>query len=132
MKLLASLQLLLPGMPFIYYGDEVGLSGGRDPDCRRGMLWDESRQNQELLAHYCNLIAIRKANPFLTQEPPKASMADDNTGMIALRWNSHTLIFNASANSLPLPQYTNLPDLIGHTPFCGTLPPWQVCLLKLK
>ena len=32
-----------PGIPLIYYGDEIGLAGGGDPDNRRMMIWDENR-----------------------------------------------------------------------------------------
>eukprot|EP00743_Colponemidia_sp_Colp-15_P006758 GILK01007286.1.p1 GENE.GILK01007286.1~~GILK01007286.1.p1 ORF type:complete len:576 (-),score=53.34 GILK01007286.1:117-1844(-) len=38
-----------PGAPCIYYGDEVGMEGAKDPDCRRAFVWDESRWNMELL-----------------------------------------------------------------------------------
>ncbi len=38
----------LPGMPSVYYGDEVGLMGGKDPQNRRPMMWEESKQHQEL------------------------------------------------------------------------------------
>ena len=62
-----ALQLLWPGMPFIYYGDEYGLSGAQDPDCRRGMLWEASRQNREIYQWYRKLIAIRKDYPCLTE-----------------------------------------------------------------
>ena len=33
--------MTLPGAPCIYYGDEVGMEGGHDPDCRRAFPWDE-------------------------------------------------------------------------------------------
>ncbi len=36
-KMALALLLSLPGLPLIYYGDEVGLAGGSDPDCRRVM-----------------------------------------------------------------------------------------------
>lgn len=36
------LVLTLPGAPVIYYGDEIGLAGARDPDCRRVMPADDA------------------------------------------------------------------------------------------
>ena len=46
--LAAAFQLLLPGMPMIYYGDEFAMPGANDPDCRRGMYWDEEYQDKEM------------------------------------------------------------------------------------
>jgi cyclomaltodextrinase len=40
-KLVVALQMTLPGAPMIYYGDEAGMWGGDDPDCRKPMLWPE-------------------------------------------------------------------------------------------
>ena len=65
LKLAVLLQMTYPGAPCIYYGDEIGLEGGRDPDSRRAMPWDESQWDTDLLAHYKQLIAIRKAHPAL-------------------------------------------------------------------
>ena len=42
-------MITLPGAPCIYYGDEVGIEGRHDPDCRRAFPWDESRWDRELL-----------------------------------------------------------------------------------
>ena len=55
-RLAAAIQLLSPGMPMIYYGDEVGMTGAKDPDCRRGMLWDEARQDKQTFAWYRSLL----------------------------------------------------------------------------
>ncbi|MFN3265902.1 MAG: glycoside hydrolase family 13 protein [Deinococcales bacterium] len=48
-KLLTLFQIGFVGVPCIYYGDEIGLMGERDPDCRRGMPWDTALWNKELL-----------------------------------------------------------------------------------
>ncbi len=48
----------LPGAPCVFYGDEAGLEGYRDPFCRRTFPW--SSMNRELLRHYRMIGAIRK------------------------------------------------------------------------
>lgn len=53
------------GAPTIYYGDEVGLLGENDPDCRRCMPWDEAEQNRNLLQIYKKLIYARKSHKAL-------------------------------------------------------------------
>ncbi|AUX09029.1 cyclomaltodextrinase/maltogenic alpha-amylase/neopullulanase [Halalkaliarchaeum desulfuricum] len=47
------------GVPCVYYGDEVGMTGGDDPDCRRPMVWDESEQNTALRRFLEELIELR-------------------------------------------------------------------------
>ncbi|HUH03230.1 MAG TPA: alpha-amylase family glycosyl hydrolase, partial [Kofleriaceae bacterium] len=39
-----------PGIPLIYYGDEIGLAGGGDPGNRRMMVWNDAELNQHQLA----------------------------------------------------------------------------------
>jgi len=40
-----------PGAPCIYYGDEIGIDGRHDPDCRKSFPWDEDRWDTSLLAY---------------------------------------------------------------------------------
>lgn len=84
LKMAAALQLLLPGMPFIYYGDEYGMTGGDDPDCRRGMLWDVTKQNQEMYEWYHSLIRMRKMHSVITEGKVTECNCDDEKGIIAL------------------------------------------------
>jgi len=57
LKLAALFQMVYPGIPAIYYGDEAGLAGARDPDCRHTYPWGQ--EDQELLQYYRTLTAIR-------------------------------------------------------------------------
>lgn len=58
------LLLTFPGAPSLYYGDEVGLVGGLDPDCRRGFP-PESQWDRALLDLHRELIALRRRHPAL-------------------------------------------------------------------
>jgi len=59
----AFLQFALPGSPTVYYGDEAGLCGGRDPMNRLPFPW--GREDAELQALYRELAAMKRANPAL-------------------------------------------------------------------
>ncbi len=67
LKLVVLLQMTLPGAPSVYYGDEVGLSGSGDPDCRRPYPWADQGGNPDLdlLAHYRTVIGIRRQHSAL-------------------------------------------------------------------
>ncbi len=53
----------MPGSPCIYYGTEIAMEGGHDPDCRRCMPWDEmdSEENRKRLEEMKKLISLRKS-----------------------------------------------------------------------
>jgi glycosidase len=67
LRLAVLLQMTYPGAPTVYYGDEVGLTGGDDPYNRAPFPWpDEGGQpDLNLLAAYRQLIAMRHAHPVL-------------------------------------------------------------------
>jgi glycosidase len=61
-RLVQALQFTLPGAPNIYYGAEVGMSGGADPANRGPMRWDLVRDDNPELQWMRQLIALRKAH----------------------------------------------------------------------
>lgn len=64
-KMAATLLLTWVGAPCIYYGDELGMEGGQDPQNRRGMRWDLAVPGNEILRHYKRLIHLRNVSPAL-------------------------------------------------------------------
>jgi cyclomaltodextrinase len=96
-KLFVIFQMTYVGAPMVYYGDEAGMWGANDPDCRKPMVWndltydnesvlpDQSKKltsdkvefNSDLYAHYKKLISIRNNNPALKKGNFKTLLTDD-------------------------------------------------------
>nr|WP_249310585.1 alpha-glycosidase [Bacillus sp. FJAT-49736] len=77
-KLLLLFQLSFTGTPCIYYGDEIGMTGGQDPGCRKCMIWDKKKQDQEFLTYVKKLIRLRKDHPALRTEAEFRFIEADN------------------------------------------------------
>lgn len=60
LRLASVLQYTLPGIPSLYYGDEAGLEGGRDPFNRGCFPWES--ENKDLTAHFAALGNLRAAH----------------------------------------------------------------------
>ena len=50
LKLMVLFQMTYMGAPMIYYGDEAGMWGANDPDCRKPMMWKELVFKNEVLS----------------------------------------------------------------------------------
>ena len=132
--LAAAIQLLSPGMPMIYYGDEVGLTGGKDPDCRRGMLWDRKRWDMATWEHYRALLRLRKEHPALTEGQVLHQDAWDDLSLIRIcrEWNGQrmTIVFHAAEGAVQLPELAGKVDLITGTVFDGTLTGFRALVIQ--
>jgi glycosidase len=62
LKLATLVQMTYPGAPSIYYGDEIGMNGGKDPDCRKAFPWDEDEWNADVRNYFKKLITLRHAH----------------------------------------------------------------------
>ena len=133
-KLAAAFQLLSPGMPMIYYGDEFAMQGAQDPDNRRGMYWDETYQNKEMYEWYRKLIWIRKEYACICNGETSHFYTDDENGILVIeRTNKQeqlTLIFNCSKESREMSAYKGMKNLTAEHVFEGFLKPYEMVVLK--
>ena len=82
-KLALLFQMTYPGAPSLYYGDEVGMTGGKDPECRGPMVWDPARQNAGMLHSTRELIALRRNHPVLRRGGFSPLLRDDGARVYA-------------------------------------------------
>jgi len=64
-RLAVALLMTVPGVPSIYYGDEIGMEGAGDPDNRRCMSWDEATWDHDLRDTFKRFIQLRRTAPAL-------------------------------------------------------------------
>ncbi len=79
LRLATLFQMTYPGAPCIYYGNEIGMEGGKDPDCRRAFPWDERQWDHALREYFKRCIAARKAHPALRDGEFKTLFAQGET-----------------------------------------------------
>jgi cyclomaltodextrinase len=80
LKLHLAYLLTIPGIPIIYYGDEIGMTGASDPDNRRMMRFDDELNENEIrtLNDVSKLIHIRKKHSALRYGDFLTLQADEN------------------------------------------------------
>lgn len=103
-KLIVLFQMTYVGAPTVYYGDEAGMWGADDPDCRKPMVWPEMefqpesthplgkerpadtvQFNEDLFRYYKNLIAIRTENPALQTGNFATLLTDDERDLFVFK-----------------------------------------------
>ncbi|MCK6614211.1 MAG: alpha-amylase [Ignavibacteriaceae bacterium] len=154
-KLFAVFQMTYVGAPMLYYGDEAGMWGANDPDCRKPMVWDDITYdderfmhdqtlrspdkvtvNKDLLEHYKKLIAIRNAHPELQTGLIETLLTDDEQDVYGFRRILDNNVTDVYLNNSNKPAVLNLKgknkDLLSGQIFTGeiTLHPKQGVILK--
>lgn len=98
------IQFAYPGIPHIYYGDEIGMTGGADPDCRRTFNWDPSSWNHQLHNLYKRLIYLRTMLQPLRHGYFESLLTDDERKLyiFARRFKDEKVIVIINADNQPL------------------------------
>ncbi|MDX1654008.1 MAG: glycoside hydrolase family 13 protein [Candidatus Competibacteraceae bacterium] len=113
LELAVLMQMTFPGAPCIYYGDEIGLTGGHDPYCRGAFPWERSEEwDRQLLEHYRRAIALRHAHPVLRTGDFATLHAQDDLYAFArqLEGTKAVVAFNAARETAEV----ELPVSAGH------------------
>lgn len=118
-KLVVGLQFTLLGAPQIYYGDEAGMWGGDDPDCRKPMVWPEYKYETEtthpfgkkrpadkvefdtnLFKWYQKMVSIRKQNKVLALGDIKFHVVDEKNRILSYsrEYNGERIVVVANNN----------------------------------
>ena len=133
--LAAAFQLLLPGMPMIYYGDEYAMPGANDPDCRRGMYWDEEYQDKEMFEWYKRLLQVRKAHTCIVEgELAESITRDEDETIVLIRKNGEetiALIFNCSNHTKEFKEYAQKQELLTEKVFEGKVEALDAAVIVL-
>lgn len=93
-QLAATVQFTWAGAPSIYYGEELGMQGGADPDNRRGMEWNRATPDNAMLGFYKKLIHIRNTNRVLQSGDPAILLVNDGARSFAWSrtWKDETAV----------------------------------------
>ena len=113
-KLMIIFQMTYVGAPMVYYGDEIGMWGANDPDCRKPMVWadlkyddeiyqsnqskkknfDKVEVNNDLVEHYKKLICIRNENVALQLGSFECVLTDNKKELYAFsrKYNDENII----------------------------------------
>jgi len=108
LKLASLFQMTYVGAPMVYYGDEVGMQGGKDPGCRGTMVWDEKKQDRDLVRGFKDAIQLRNAHVALRRGQYETLLADNSKSLYAFVRRHVNEIAVVVLNNSTAPQRVNV------------------------
>ena len=138
--LAAGIQMLSHGCPMLYYGDEVGMTGGNDPDCRRGMLWKEEKQDKAILEYYKKLLALRKSEPCIINGEQSILFTDDEKGLVIeerklfekKKVRSVIIIYHNGKETVELKDYVGKTNLLTGNNLDGKVRAYEIVVILIE
>ena len=131
-KLAATLQYTLPGVPCVYYGDEAGLEGFEDPFNRRCYPWKQEDKNYLRMYKKLGAMRARDRAIFADGEYVPLTCAD---GVFAFKRKNENgeiiVIANRSDKPFEFNENGDYTELTTLKPFTGTVMPFDAAIIKL-
>lgn len=124
LKMASAIQFTLPGVPSIYYGDEAGMQGYKDPFNRRCFPW--GNENEELTEWYRKLGEVRTQNNVFVDGKIEILSAAAGCVAYSRKNEQNAILIIANSNTHPITYYVSdewngAEDLLGNSFVRGTL-----------
>ncbi len=116
-KLAIVWMLTWPGAPCIYYGDEIGMLGEKDPDCRRAFPWDSRETwNMDIFKATRYIAGLRQKNKSLMLGTVRPLLLDDVNNVLVVERRFENEISIVAMNLSGEPQSVSV-RVFGENPF---------------
>lgn len=132
LKLAATIQYTVYGVPSVFYGDEAGLEGYHDPFCRRTYPW--GREDRELVHFYQLLGKIRQEHEVFADGAFRVTTAKDAILSYVREGNGEqiTVVVNVGEQEAVYEVSGSPVDLLTGTTYLGVIAPRSAVILQMK